>query len=56
VQDYRVDPGSAVNLADIDPNAPAELTKQSVKEETRALNRRLGVCRSCSTPKANTGC
>lgn len=41
MQDYRVDPGSAVNLADIDPNAPAELTKQSVKEETRALNRRL---------------
>ena len=41
MQDYRVDPGSAVNLADIDPNAPAELTKQSVKEETGALNRRL---------------
>ena len=41
MKDYRVEPGSAVSLADIDPNAPPELTKQSVKEETKALNRRL---------------
>ena len=41
MEDYRVDPGSAVSLADIDPNAPAELSKQSVKEKTRDLNRRL---------------
>ena len=41
MEDYRVAPGSAVSLSDIDPNAPAEYTKGSAKAEAKSLNRRL---------------